>query len=281
MTKKPSPKASAASGVAPSPGLPAHPGADSAPLAEDPNAAALAPLAADDPANKTLGEIFGVAPLESPTQPSASHGFAMGDEPPPLPPGFRADETRPFEGIAPPEPAIQVHPSNPPMGHFPHAEEPYDPLKHAPIPPLERGTGQKPAADRAWRPPSINSPPEIISPSSVKYESRIKVLEAFRYPGSFRDAPQWVDRNWLAYGQYDPLRGIEPGPALSVPTSSGVSVMARIGDYVVQQEFIIEGERSVIQLEVWAADAFERTFMPVRSSLPPTRAGVEDAVIAA
>lgn len=252
-----------------------------------------AALDPDDPANKTLGEIFGVNPSPPGTGRPPPPGFAMQDDPfddPRL--------TRPLAGVREPDPApgprpAAPHPAPPPA--FPRSDDPYDPVKHAPpdyLPPASprlSTTGQQAAADRAWRPPAINSPQELMPPGAVRYESRIKVLEAFRYTGSFKGAPEWVDRNWLAYGQWDPLRGIEPGPALNVPCSSGVVAMARIGDYVVQQEFIVPNaaddgvDRTVIQLEVWSSDAFERTFMPVlvRSSRQPSSGAVEDAEIAA
>lgn len=116
------------------------------------------------------------------------------------------------------------------------------------------------------------SPPGYIAPTdNVTYESRIRILEAFRYPGSFRNAPDWIDRNWLGHGDWDPLRQIEPGPALRVPVDSGV-VLARIGDYICQQSVsIAPGVPDEVKLEVWPAETFQKLFLPkVKSSQPPT-----------
>lgn len=108
----------------------------------------------------------------------------------------------------------------------------------------------------------------VIPPNEIVYESRIQVLEAFRYMGSFKDpknheeAPHWIDRNWLSHGDYDPLRKIEPGPALRVPLDSGV-VYARIGDYICKQSVTIAPNLPAeVRLEVWPAETFQKLFMP-------------------
>ena len=63
------------------------------------------------------------------------------------------------------------------------------------------------------------------------------IVDAFQYPGSLIHAPDWVDRNWAAYADnYDPVRDMEPGPALRVPTYRGDTVLCRKGDYVARQE---------------------------------------------
>lgn len=98
---------------------------------------------------------------------------------------------------------------------------------------------------------------------NIRYESRIRVLEAFQYRGSLQDAPAWVDRNWAGYGDWDPLRNIAAGPALRVPSPHGDVVLARPGDYVVRQSVTIAHHVEPIeQVEVWARDNFERTFIP-------------------
>ena len=101
--------------------------------------------------------------------------------------------------------------------------------------------------------------------TGVRYESRIRVLEAYQYPGNLKTAPAWVDRNWTGYASdYDPLRGLEPGPALRVPTRHGDTVvLCRPGDYVVRQEVVLmHGVEPDVVTEVWAKESFEKNFIP-------------------
>ena len=110
--------------------------------------------------------------------------------------------------------------------------------------------------------------PPLHPSGSVRYESRITILEAYRYPGNLATAPDWVDRNWIAYGDYDPLRGIEPGPALRVPASSGIVTLARPGDYVVKQRVkLFDDIPDDVRIEVWSSDQFEKMFLPVDTLL--------------
>jgi hypothetical protein len=139
--------------------------------------------------------------------------------------------------------------------------------------------------------PSIIEPDEIVPPSpsggrpspaaqsvsgnaNVVYESRIQILDAFQYPGNLKEAPAWVDRNWVAYAaDYDQLRQIEPGPCLRVPLSSGVNAICRVGDFVCRQEVILSpGLPADIRVEVWERSQFEKLFVPTRAS-PPDSAG--------
>ena len=128
---------------------------------------------------------------------------------------------------------------------------------------------------------------EIISPADsrvhagvqagVRYESRIRVLEAYQYPGHLKDAPGWIDRSWAAYSDFDPLRGIPAGPALRVPLRNGDFAMARPGDYTVRQEVILaHGVRPDVQVEVWPKESFERTFIPGEPEYGPDPEGTED-----
>ena len=113
--------------------------------------------------------------------------------------------------------------------------------------------------------------------SAVRYEGRIRILEAFQYHGTLKDAPSWVDRNWAAFADWDPLRGIEAGPALRVPTHRGDNALARQGDYVVRQEVVLTHDMPPdTQLEVWPRDQFERYFIPTTSSQPRSH-GFQDA----
>lgn len=151
---------------------------------------------------------------------------------------------------------------------FAMSDEPFEPLVDVENVPeaIDGGHGLSPVPHSPGPPTSL---PGYIAPSdNVSYESRIRILEAFRYPGSFRNAPDWIDRNWLGHGDWDPLRQIEPGPALRVPLDSGV-VLARIGDYVVKQAVAIApGVPDEVKLEVWPAETFQKLFLPTRSSPP-------------
>lgn len=103
------------------------------------------------------------------------------------------------------------------------------------------------------------------------YQSRIKIVEAWRYPGSFKDAPSFIDRNWAAYGDYDDERKIEAGPALRLParTATGEK-LARKGDYVVRQQVILApGLEPDEEVDVWPAEQFERLFVPTSRPFRP------------
>ena len=105
---------------------------------------------------------------------------------------------------------------------------------------------------------------ELSAPRPV-YRQRIRVLEAFQYRGQLRDAPAWVDRNWAAWAEMDPLRNIDAGPAVRVPLSGGMNAMARVGDYIVQQEVKVTDQLTDIRVEVWPQEQFEKFFIPERS----------------
>lgn len=176
---------------------------------------------------------------EAPTQP----GFAMSDEP--------------FEGRA------EAH-GDPAAGAL------GDPVKLAPgvmFDPAMLDERTRAPLDGEIIPPQKFGEVDAISRTQqggIRYEGRIRVLDAFQYNGDLSKAPEWVDRNWLAYGDHDPLRGIEPGPALRVPLPSGQHVMCRIGDYVVQQSVRLTADHpGDMRLEVWAKDDFRKNFLPV------------------
>jgi len=112
-------------------------------------------------------------------------------------------------------------------------------------------------------------PPRPADPSADpihrKYESRITIVDAWQYPGTLSQAPDWIDRNWAAWADYDQLRGLEPGPALRVPThGEGYrEALCRIGDFVARQEVkLLADIPGEIKLEVWEKEQFERLFIP-------------------
>jgi hypothetical protein len=180
--------------------------------------------------------------------------------------GEPADPGRSEPSVPPPHP--------PPIPHAPDdspAPQPDDDegdLRHRPED--EPPEDDEEAALDAGIP--VASPPQPIQthPGAVHYEARITIVDAWQYPGNLKAAPEWVDRNWAAYADYDPLRDIEPGPALRVPLPSGVAVMVRIGDYVARQEVRLTREISDIRLEVWERQQFEKLFYPVAANQPVT-----------
>jgi hypothetical protein len=131
--------------------------------------------------------------------------------------------------------------------------------------PVEPKPAPLPAATKAPLSPAADAPLSPVAAHS-RYIYRIRVLEAFHYMGSVQHAPPWVDRGWVAYGDYDERRRLPAGPALLVPTPrtpSGVT-LARSGDYVVRQEIVLaHGLAPVEAVEVWERDEFERLFVPL------------------
>lgn len=120
-------------------------------------------------------------------------------------------------------------------------------------------------------------PPQSALPDlkNVRYEGRVRIIEAWRFTGVITEAPAYVDRNWLAYGGYDEERGINPGPMIQMPQTdehghrSGPDRYCRIGDYIVQQEIRLDaGQKSHIKVEVWPRDEFEKVFIIVPSDEP-------------
>lgn len=102
----------------------------------------------------------------------------------------------------------------------------------------------------------------LIPAAGLHYESRIVIVDAWQYPGSLKNAPDWIDRNWVGYGDYDELREIKPGPCLRVPLQSGITAIVRIGDYVATQEVKLAEGVTDIRLEAWQRDQFEKLFIP-------------------
>jgi hypothetical protein len=112
---------------------------------------------------------------------------------------------------------------------------------------------------------------EIIAASrpggAVRYESRIRILDAWQYRGAVHTAPDYVDRNWIGYASdYDAIRQIDPGPCLRVPLTSDPServvTICRLGDYVVHEEIVGDDGRLSEKVEVWEKGQFQRLFLP-------------------
>ena len=111
--------------------------------------------------------------------------------------------------------------------------------------------------------------PTLPTGNLTRYESRIRIAEAWQYTGELASAPAWIDRSWAAWDDGDGSR--PQGPALRVPTASSQTgdKLCRRGDYIVRQEVTLAlGVDPDLQIEVWAKDEFERFFLPQRLAPP-------------
>lgn len=113
-------------------------------------------------------------------------------------------------------------------------------------------------------------------PGTYSYQSRIQILDAYQYTGTVHDAPDWVDRNWTGYGDYDNVRLLEAGPVLRVPDGTGHNgegvVIARKGDFIVRQSIENDdGSPAEIRVNVWAQDQFMKLFMPKAKQATPAK----------
>jgi hypothetical protein len=211
--------------------------ANSAPVVVNPDGS-VSPV---DP-DPTIGEVLTDQVGALAEEPYVS-GFTMTDEPV-LPPEFL--NTSPADGVLPP--SQQTSATETQQGGV---------VPPGPTPPA----GAVSPADE-----DIISPRERrLAQGQIRYEGRIRVLEAFQYLGRLDSAPAWVDRNWLAHGDVDDLRKIPAGPMLRVPVPNTPNfALCRIGDYVCQQEIVLDvGVPSAVRVEVWAKDDFQKNFMAV------------------
>lgn len=163
----------------------------------------------------------------------------------------------------------------PPLPGFAMQDEPFDQAagtdpnatpEHEPDVPAMPFGGQALVGD-LLPPTDPAPPPPTPPPGTVRYESRISIVEAWRYPGNLVGAPEWVDRNWIGFADFDDLRKIEPGPCLRVPIHGSADpsdvVLCRIGDYIARQEVKLTHDLpGEIQVQVWEADQFMRLFIP-------------------
>lgn len=164
-----------------------------------------------------------------------------------------------------PEPTLPPQPAPAPSPTFAMSDDPAVPEQFLRVPQSPRpqdGSAMPPAT-----PDPLNTGQPPVASGALVYEHRIRVLEAFHYPGTYVGAPDWVSRDWLAYAEPDPARGLPAGPCLNVPTPrspTGVAV-CRKGDFIVRQEILLAaGLDPEIQVEVWPREEFERLFIPAR-----------------
>lgn len=109
-------------------------------------------------------------------------------------------------------------------------------------------------------------PPEKLS--DMQFTSRIRVLEAYQYPGFLGGQPAFVDPNWAGYaGEEDAVRGLPAGPCLRVPVAGTLDtvVICRKGDFVVKQEMLHNDRTAEMKIEVWPQDQFKRLFIPAEA----------------
>jgi len=216
-----------------------------------------------EPYDPTIGELMRLPPVEQlaaqPDQdPNANLQRLISDDPFALPPGFK-----PMASAGPDAQSYAFTAEDfvpPPDANLAQSQEDNDISAIMP------------------RPEPEFIPPD--DPTRTRWTSRISILEAYQYNGSFKDAPHWVNRTWLAYGDADILRGIPAGPCLRVPLPSAVNtgeegaVLCRVGDFICRQQMDFEDGRAPhIRTEVWAKDQFLKNFMPAprdapRSALP-------------
>jgi hypothetical protein len=213
----------------------------------DPNA----PLIGDYLAN---AEINPIDPGDA--EPSLP-GFSMSDDPD-IPEEFNipVHVAPPIEPQMPPE--AQRESWRPPdTGQVPRS---YSDFMN------QKAASQSPSGN--FLPPVSSLPPG----TRIRYEGRVRIIEAWCFNGRIQEAPPFVDRNWLAYGSHDDERGIPEGPMIQMPNwvhRDGRSTqlpdkICRIGDYVVKQEVLLDaGRESHVKVEVWQRDEFEKVFIPV------------------
>lgn len=255
-----------------------EPGEDPDPDEDDDEDSRTAAIGAEDFTPITTGGVIsgGLAELQP-----VEHEVRATSRP-------RKPVKRPVRNPQTPQPGSDGLPG---AGRRPDPARPAEPDRGRDLPGEGTGGSDEPRDDperNSLEPPTENRPLDArsraarlvegeILPTSRRYESRITIIDAYQYPGNVAAAPQWVDRNWVAWADEDMLRQIPAGPALRVPTyyaSSGEHVICRVGDYVARQEVrLLAGEPGEIKLEVWAKEQFERIFLPI-----PSKARIESSL---
>jgi hypothetical protein len=128
-----------------------------------------------------------------------------------------------------------------------------------------------PADPRQPPAPAGGDAPHREPAERLTYRSRIHINDAWKYPGTLANAPEWVDRSWTSWVPYDDQTKTEAGPALKVPTLSLASPQAeklcRVGDYIVRQRVSLAEDVEETVVEVWPQAEFERLFLPIRDRI--------------
>lgn len=176
-------------------------------------------------------------------------GDAPHGELPPIPEGFSPMASQPALG----QPAMTGQPISTP---WVPTETPKKQMSYSDF--VNSGYDRE-ALQVSKVPPPMK--PLDISADGVRFESRIRIAKAWAYDvRGLARAPDYVDRNWLAYDGPDDLRGLPASPVLRVPTADGVTV-CRPGDVIVEQEVLLDENRSYREVEVWSREQFERMFI--------------------
>lgn len=138
--------------------------------------------------------------------------FQFGAEPLPPPKGFEAP---PLQTA----PEIQTTPK----------------IAAAPDPLQTRDPGRAALIGGYDRPrdilPMPNAPADA---SNIRYESRINVVNAYRFDGRVAEAPPWIDRSGACYKDGAPALRIEN------PDNEHQPTIVRVGDYILVQDIIID-----------------------------------------
>lgn len=105
----------------------------------------------------------------------------------------------------------------------------------------------------------------------VRYAARIEILQAYQFDARLHDAPEWIDRNWLAWADRDGNH--EAGPALDVLDGTRSVGTARKGDWVVRQTTTMDDKNSPTglstihdHLAVISEHEFSRLYLPVEET---------------
>jgi hypothetical protein len=170
---------------------------------------------------------------------------------------------------SPEPPVIDPNPEDPdePDVPEPDPETPEDPLEQQQD--LRRSLYEKQRYPTPRHQPALDG--QVMGKPQQRYESRITIIEAWQYPGPMKDAPEWVDKNWIGWAGDDQLRGIPAGGCLRVPLHGrdGDVVLCRIGDYVTQQDVKIDDRTSDLRIDVWPREHFQKMFIPSPNSPGP------------
>jgi len=104
-------------------------------------------------------------------------------------------------------------------------------------------------------------------PDTARYRVRVTPLEVYRYPGFISpDAPEWINRNWIAFSGPDEEKGYPAGPSLSVP---GVGI-ARKDWFVVREEVEVADGIVRERVNVYEPPVFFNWFVPILSPATPS-----------
>jgi hypothetical protein len=124
-----------------------------------------------------------------------------------------------------------------------------------PEPSVPTGAPRRPNADlavqRALHTHEAASRLASSLPSDQTYRSRVSVSTAYRYDGAVRSAPEFIDRNWMAYDN--------GGPALNIPNVG----LLHVGEWLVIQDILDDdGSIALTEFKIYDDDTFHGMFMP-------------------